>query len=516
MLPLCCVLVLVLVAGATGSAATSGDAQCACRTTPIDPTLFPSANLSSVNMTTYGVGCGAWDELSAACEAQAPPKECEGVFPVHRRCLSATPDWCSREWCYVADPDQCALARSHSTYFQDSGLYFSYATCGELDTFSPTMEREPLRGAMLQVGIQNNSGGWQGSYNFEFGTHARQGEWTGPLWHFFNATAEWEGFYYNITDAPAIVKEKSGSGSSFWHCTHGTATGHLDLCVGLHTVTPERFRQTDWFIVQLNVLTLVVPEKDGFAWEKVSGALKVVFAPMSPGLWVVVLFVLMPLVTVFISYQERSERLKPIDWMVAESIRPYHKVRNTARLFTRNLKRARHDAMQQPKAGTPADDAGGNYPTFVEHFLDNYFTAWRALSDGALGYSRSVGARVTQLGLGIFMVLCITAYTASFTTFLVNRERYGTITSLEDAMNQRMSICGTEMGSTSARAAYPYDGWVTDPRCPDHAPQADDLLKRLGWSYEQKYCLTDTEGRRVPGIKTQADPLTLLNAGYCE
>ena len=51
------------------------------------------------------------------------------------RPLAGAPSWCAKSWCYV-DSSTCALATTASTYFPAAKLTYSYATCGDRDTFS--------------------------------------------------------------------------------------------------------------------------------------------------------------------------------------------------------------------------------------------------------------------------------------------------------------------------------------------------------------------------------------------
>ena len=80
----------------------------------------------------WGVGkCAAWDAgLQPYCaDAAGKPK-------------ADAPPWCRDAWCWV-DPSNCDLPIvSTSSYFPDSGLAFSYQTCGEKSTFTTWAEEE--------------------------------------------------------------------------------------------------------------------------------------------------------------------------------------------------------------------------------------------------------------------------------------------------------------------------------------------------------------------------------------
>ena len=95
---------------------------------------------------------------------------------------------------------------------------------------------------------------------------------------------------------------------------------------------------------------------------------------------------------------------------------------------------------------------------------------------------------ITQMGLGLFILLFVTAYTANLTTFLVNRDQQGAVSDIQGAIDRGLRICGTEMGSSPARAVYPAANWIHDPN----------------------YNLS------TPGIKRQADVLKYLRDGICD
>jgi hypothetical protein len=72
-----------------------------------------------------GAMCSSWDKEA------------------HPDCLSdSPPDWCEKSWCYV-DPCECELevppktsSYMENTTFQGKPLYYSYATCDAVDTFT--------------------------------------------------------------------------------------------------------------------------------------------------------------------------------------------------------------------------------------------------------------------------------------------------------------------------------------------------------------------------------------------
>mmetsp|Transcript_10515 Transcript_10515/g.25492 ORF Transcript_10515/g.25492 Transcript_10515/m.25492 type:complete len:167 (+) Transcript_10515:30-530(+) len=81
---------------------------------------------NSTYPTTYGAdGCKAHEmTLPPSCgdESGAP--------------LADAPEWCGEMWCYV-DPEDCDGVddASESNYFPDSGVHYSYRTCGGDETY---------------------------------------------------------------------------------------------------------------------------------------------------------------------------------------------------------------------------------------------------------------------------------------------------------------------------------------------------------------------------------------------
>ncbi|CAJ1398790.1 unnamed protein product [Effrenium voratum] len=98
------------------------------------------ANASSGMLTAnYGGSCGIHAELfSSSCFDQDTgmmwADQCEPGWTVG--CRAA---WCDRPWCYI-DPCTCSSATdiAASQYFPGSTLYYSYANCKSVDTFTPS------------------------------------------------------------------------------------------------------------------------------------------------------------------------------------------------------------------------------------------------------------------------------------------------------------------------------------------------------------------------------------------
>ena len=104
------------------------------------------------NASTYGLGCAAHDVNIPACN----PADCEAsanVFPPRTDCDLS---WCRRSFCWV-DPNNCQLLHRRSRYFPRSNRFYSYATCGEADSFTNTNRFAALAGKVLRVGMNSNT-----------------------------------------------------------------------------------------------------------------------------------------------------------------------------------------------------------------------------------------------------------------------------------------------------------------------------------------------------------------------
>ena len=235
------------------------------------------------NIEGYGIGCRPHDEGTIPC-ANTLDDGCS-VDPNFLTSSDTRPacdkSYCRRSWCYV-DPNHCEkLVRTVSPILPHSKIWYSYATCGELDSFTNTTRLNALRGSTLRVGFNRNSGGWTGSYstkNIHF--EGPGSAWYGPAVEFVREAARIGGFNVNITPPLAELKNKTVeyfSTSPFDHCeylilsmciyfydsihsllksitgVYSTALGYNDFCVAKYTVTDKRAVTADWFVLDNNV-----------------------------------------------------------------------------------------------------------------------------------------------------------------------------------------------------------------------------------------------------------------------
>jgi len=75
----------------------------------------------------FGTSCKIWWDPTAACMDITQ-------YPPDWKPLSEQADWCQRPWCYV-DPCNCDVADATKSDYFPGEVFYSYATCGEKNTF---------------------------------------------------------------------------------------------------------------------------------------------------------------------------------------------------------------------------------------------------------------------------------------------------------------------------------------------------------------------------------------------
>eukprot|EP01052_Picozoa_sp_SAG31_P008336 SAG31_NODE_419_length_15872_cov_21.857985_5_plen_279_part_00 len=228
----------------------SGSPACPC----IDPWVdIGVSTLQCRNVTymgrheciplNYGASsCHAWDDNLGPCAEDA------GADISSR--IAAGLGFCASAWCYV-DAAHCERHPKRSTMslndgVADPGLSYSYETCGNLDDYSPSKQREALLGRRLRVSYPGDSGS---GYTLKTvgagrGWHGKDGSMVA----FMHAIAADVGFsleYHEVSNSSKIqVRERLGSGSSFTRCVHEVAINETDLCIGNFWMTNERLLMT--------------------------------------------------------------------------------------------------------------------------------------------------------------------------------------------------------------------------------------------------------------------------------
>ena len=171
------------------------------------------------------------DESLASSAANAREKVMTHT-PVSCSMLSALPlppvsgHWLSGASIFV-DPGNCSLLNSlnHNPLYKNR--HYSYATYGELDSFTYTKRLRSLRGEVFSVGYASNSGSWKGAYN-PSGSFAANDPWTVPIVEFVREAALMGGFAVNMTRPPDWLRPKSWEffgTSNFGYCVYTVSLG---------------------------------------------------------------------------------------------------------------------------------------------------------------------------------------------------------------------------------------------------------------------------------------------------
>jgi len=305
------VILLLLVAGLISSNGQSitGDDACPCLSaTDVrneDHSKSSFANFynvvgRSVDPITYGFGCRPHDVNSSEC---SDANDCASTVPLPPDCDKS---YCQRSFCWV-DPNNCARKSNPSGLFP--GRHYSYATCGQLDSFTHTERLKSLKGKTFQVGYVSNTGGWKGAYN-PSGSFAINEQWTGPSVDFFREAALEGQFQINMTQPPDFLLNHSrqffGS-SKFDLCVYATSLGYLDFCVGGFFITEKRASVTTMYETSSDPVYLITfDESDSGAtsWEAFIATTLTIFTPFTAGAWIMIFFFALPILGLLLLFHE--------------------------------------------------------------------------------------------------------------------------------------------------------------------------------------------------------------------
>ena len=348
-------------------------------------TLIESIFGPDTDLTTYGLNCAPHDVTTQQC-MNAP--ECGSVIPVPPDCDKS---WCRRSFCYV-DPNNCNLLNRPSEYFQDR--YFSYATCGNMDSFTYKKRIKSLNGKTFQVGYASNSGGWKGSYN-PHGSFAIDDEWHGPIASFIEEVAVEGGVTLNVTRPPEWLKNQSHrffGKSNFDYCVYATALGYLDFCVGGFSINPKRAAVANFFEMSTEPVYLITfVQEDGTSFEDIWKLSMTIFQPFTFGSWVVILC-LLPLLGLIMLFHEYS-------------------VPGSAFPSETNV------VVKDPQTGEIGVEQ--RKIPFYEHWIKSCYMSYLSFFTG--GYDPAVmtmGGKINLLAIASLLLLVMAVYTANLAAIL--------------------------------------------------------------------------------------------------
>ena len=239
--------------GPVDAALSTGFVNCSC-IDPNDGDANATANFvttQGADLATYGKSfCQAWDVNTTDCDGAACPSSDGGRAAVGSAAYG-NQQWCQNAWCYV-DMHKCSLQWSLSGYFPGTMRAYSYAACGEINSYPHHGLGEygvnGLRGKTLRVSYRRSSGGWRGGYHNDgkgrLDPMPTDG-WYGPVMDLAQQFATDAGVTLQIVDEPDPAYERCFYGgspctSSWDMCVYGVSVGHLDMCIGAFVINQKR------------------------------------------------------------------------------------------------------------------------------------------------------------------------------------------------------------------------------------------------------------------------------------
>jgi hypothetical protein len=398
-----------------------GDPSCSCLES-LDDTDEQKVGDLSVNATrwstTYGLYCQTHDALTQNCLEQRI--ECGPT--IYPRPLHCDQTWCRRSWCYV-DPTNCSLLHRRSEL--SVHRYYSYATCGDMDSFSRERRLAALEHKIIRVAFTSNSGGWMGAYSKENKQYdGNMGNWYGPVVDFIREAAHQGEFFLNVMEPPLPeLRNRSnaffGGTSSFDFCIYTTALGYLDMCVGQYTVSAVRASSAEFFILDSLGVYLIARSTDGEGesyWHEFLESVVLVFQPFTTGTWAFMLFFFLPIFGCLMVYHEYGKR--------GSSITRHEKIIVTKEDGSRKV-----EVVPIPLYDTVSKSI---YTVTLSIFQNTYAQSVITL-----------GAMLNLLGLSFFTFTTSAAYTANLAALFSTRKRHTTISTLDEAVKAGYRFCAS-------------------------------------------------------------------------
>lgn len=436
------------VAAAPGGYPVAGSPLCPCITSfPVNLTYADIAYKENIGSDpwSHGLGCKLHDINLDQCEGY---RNCTSSvtqdrltlpndqFPCHESA------WCGKEWCYV-DPNNCDRLSSKATFAFSFEVHWSYAACGELDSYADVSPFNAVREETFQVGFNRNSGGWEGAYSHkELHFEGPGNIWYGPTVDFVKEAAVLGGFEVNLATPPDIIRNKSiehSSASEFDLCVYAIALGYLDFCVAKYTITDQRARTAKFFVLDSAPIYLVTEvDKGPTGVAEFKEKFLIIFQPFSEGTWLLIIFVFCPFLALTIMIQEYG--VKGSDFPATEK------------------QTVQDDSTMQ------VDEIDVPYPLWKN--------ATRALYRSFLSYLRrfygqqvvTYGGAWTVLAFCFIGMIGMSLYTAQMAAHLTTEGFKAPVTSLSEALGAGYRLCGERKTIDSlARNANIWNRFVGDP-----------------------------------------------------
>ena len=269
-------------------------------------TLVEEQNFVGIDtdISAYGIHCAPHDLNTDECST--PCKDQSDLFtPVAPDLCDKS--YCRRSWCYV-DRNNCDHLEKSPTILFNDDRYYSYATCGDVDTFTGKQRIASLYNRTMRVALLRNSGGWSGAYS-STGEHFKGpwSLWKGVAVDLIQQAAIEGRFNLNLTSFPDFSEqalESVGSANEFGQCAHAASLGFVDLCISNFIASTARALVVNFVPILSQPIYLLIDEQaqPTFTfWDNLGK----VFAPFEGNTWLFMLVFVIPLlglVTLFVEY----------------------------------------------------------------------------------------------------------------------------------------------------------------------------------------------------------------------
>jgi hypothetical protein len=390
----------------------NGDPLCPCvPTNSLDPITYEDLTPAyqedfgeDINYTTFGYGCKAHDNgTTATCRACTDSSLCP---------------WCELSWCYV-DPNNCTLQHTRSIGYPSyvSIRFYSYATCGSLDSFTGTARLRSLEGQTFRVGINHHPGGFTGAYHKNGSQYIGPLEdWSGVIVDFFRVASQIGKFNMTLTTPPTFLQNRSVAGvyaNPFDECIYATTLGYLDFCIGTYAATTARIAATDFALISSsNFKLLRTGDSASDTWVANAGT---IYQPFQEETWIfMILFVIPVMGLLFIVHEwnQRGSLYRKTTYVVIS-----HK-------------------------DSAVDEIQGRTTPWYRHMMRSIYMAFLSVLQAR--YNNPLvtqGARIHLIGFSFFILTLLAVYTANLAAILQFQLFIPQVVSIESAVVQGYKIC---------------------------------------------------------------------------
>eukprot|EP00931_Biecheleriopsis_adriatica_P076731 TRINITY_DN50412_c0_g1_i1.p1 TRINITY_DN50412_c0_g1~~TRINITY_DN50412_c0_g1_i1.p1 ORF type:complete len:631 (-),score=83.57 TRINITY_DN50412_c0_g1_i1:485-2377(-) len=408
-------LLLPALAAVRLCTASPGAAECPCLnfSSPLAQEALPLVmGMDKALHPQYGLdGCQAYDEgrstKAGDCVAMPVPQWCaakwcyvdKSVCPADEAACEAS--LCGAQACMLGDVrnPHCRSRENVRTGFKHAALLaldlsYSYATCGSADLYSFGHVHN-----YKYLATPLTSPPW---------SMQMDGEWVGVLPEFMNTVVKQLGQSSILLAEPGISAESMAAHnrSSFDACIHDIAIGRLDLCLADYWITESRMRLVNFLpALDIDNFYLVVPRVQESLWQLLS-------KPFRPFQWDAWLFIiaLIILMGMLVGFVER---------------------------------------------GHNEDDFPGTRPMMLTIAKGGYMGLLSLVGAAPAYTTVTLPGRLITMGLGIFVLLAVGAYTANLATFLLTSRLEVGITSVAQAVDNQISICIASTVKDEAVSKFP-------------------------------------------------------------